>query len=144
VTDPRTGHRWPVHAEPAAAPDAAYRIDVYPVGWLSVLLPLRRAYLGPALPAEVRADVRRHAWARLRTTLRHTLNDARGRHWRSLANQFNGYLAEPTPIPEGMRRCGSGWTRRRALRSLQRHVRRPGVLWEPLDAAIRGELSADH
>jgi len=31
------------------------------------------------------------------------------------------HLAEPTPFPDGLGRCGSGWTRRRALASLRRH-----------------------
>jgi hypothetical protein len=54
---------------------------------------------------------------------------------------FNGYLAEPTPFPDGMHRCGSGWTRKRALRSLRRNARRPGVHWDELDREIVALMS---
>jgi hypothetical protein len=46
------------------------------------------------------------------------------RNWRAVRNYFNGYLAEWHYCPDGVRhyRCGKGWTRRAALRSLGRHI----------------------
>lgn len=89
-------------------------IDVYPVGVLADLLMLRRA-----LAARHRQAIL-HALRRLRYTARHIADRARRGERRTVRNMFNGYLAEPTPFPPGMTRCGSGWTRRRALRSLDR------------------------
>lgn len=95
-------------------------IDVYPVGLLREIKMLWRASVTrrSALP-----DVaRKHAWRNLRNCFRiHIWRNIRNRRWHELKNTFNGYLAEPTPFPEGLRRCGSGWTKRRALRSLERH-----------------------
>lgn len=94
-------------------------VDVYPVGWLSTL---RRA--GRAFVTRRRLSViRRHAWFDLRRLTKLTVHRIRTRQWRELKNSFNGYLAEPHHWPEdgSLRRCGSGWTRRRALRSLRRH-----------------------
>lgn len=107
-------------------------IDVYPVGVLSSVRRLWRVYTHPSLPPVAR----RHAWRHLRADVRRTLTLARNGEWRNLKNHFNGYLAEPTPLPGGLRRCGSGWTRRRALRSLERHARRPGVDWGPLQPVL--------
>jgi hypothetical protein len=55
-----------------------------------------------------------------KTVVRHI----RARNWRALKNTFNGYLAEPDEFPPGdyRRRCGTGWTRRRAMRSLYRRL----------------------
>lgn len=85
-------------------------IDVYPVGLLAAL---------------------QHDWrmvTRLRKrpvyiarSLRYVVRQAWRGDWRAARMTFNGYLAEPTPLPPGLRRCGSGWTQRRALRSLWRH-----------------------
>jgi hypothetical protein len=90
-------------------------VDIYPVGVLTELLRLRRALTN--------YDAKATAWAvgRLRTELGHIAGRARAGDWRAVKNAFNGYLAEPTPFPAHMRRCGSGWTKRRAMRSLQRH-----------------------
>ena len=46
------------------------------------------------------------------------------RNWRAVRNYFNGYLAEWHFPPEGFAhgRCGSGWTRKAALRSLGRRI----------------------
>lgn len=44
--------------------------------------------------------------------------------FRNFKNSFNGYLAEPDVFTGKLRRCGSGWTRKRALRDLQRRVKR--------------------
>ncbi len=90
-------------------------IDIYPVGVLEVLLGVWRSVLachGVAL---------RHSLGRVRWWCRLVRQQVRDRQWRALRSQFNGYLAEPAVWPEGLRRCGSGWTRGRALRSLQRH-----------------------
>lgn len=52
------------------------------------------------------------------------LPQARRGNWRAVRNYFNGYLAEWHYPPEGMRhsRCGKGWTRAAARRSLMRHI----------------------
>lgn len=42
-------------------------------------------------------------------------------------NAWHGYHAEPRVCPPGLQRIGTGWTRRRALRSLDRYM--PEV-WE--------------
>lgn len=101
-------------------------IDVYPVG---VLADLRRAwhYL---TARRFPATVGQPAWAwrieRARISLRHIrqtiARHVRNRNWRGLKNAFNGYLAEPRAFPAGLTRCGSGWTKKRALRSLARHA----------------------
>ena len=91
------------------------RIDVYPVGLLADLLFLART---------------------VQRVPRHT-KDA----WRKLANgwrmswhqrsYWNGYLAEPR-TDNAWKRAGHGWTRRRALRSLDRH------LAEVVDRSLNG------
>lgn len=35
---------------------------------------------------------------------------------------WNGYLAEPTPFPEGLRKCGTGWTRFGAAMDLRKKL----------------------
>jgi hypothetical protein len=40
--------------------------------------------------------------------------------WRRLRSHLNGYLAEPLVFPGKLKRCGTGWTRRSAVRDLQR------------------------
>lgn len=57
-------------------------------------------------------------------TARYVWRQARRRNWRAVKNTFNGYLAEPYEFPEGVKRCGSGWTRDRALRSWERQLRK--------------------
>lgn len=56
----------------------------------------------------------------LRRALRRPFNHALSGDWRAFRNYFNGYLAEPTPM-QG-RRCGHGWTKRRAFRDLIAHL----------------------
>lgn len=97
------------------------KIDIYPVGWLSVLLGLRRAF-NPTVPYPAPAKVRIHALRAVRYELRTNIRQVKHGKWRALKNTFNGYLAEPTPFPAGVRRCGSGWTKRRARRSLDRQL----------------------
>lgn len=101
------------------------KIDIYPVGWLATVQRMWR-YL---TCAEL-AGHRRQAWSELRKAWRYTAYQARRRNWRAVKNAFNGYLAEPEEFPLGdyRRRCGSGWTKRRALRSLNRRLpASPGV-----------------
>lgn len=87
-------------------------VEVYPVGWLSVL---RRAYRC------FREGWWVEGWRVLRYEMLMTRRWILARNWRAIKNEFNGYLAEPTPFPEHMQRCGSGWTKKRALRSLRRY-----------------------
>jgi hypothetical protein len=102
------------------------RIDVYPVGWLAILQRSRRAYLRRGAPAEART----YARAQIKWEIKRNVHHIRDRNWRALKNTFNGYMAEPTPWPDGigLTRCGSGWTKARALRSLRRHGYREEML----------------
>ena len=79
-------------------------VDVYPVGLWSEL-----RQFGRPSPRRIRRQL--HA-------LRYPFRQARKGNWRAAKNYFNGYLAEPASWPPGLTRCGSGWTRRRALRDL--------------------------
>lgn len=67
--------------------------DIYPVGWLE-------------------------AWQhkRLRAEWRYTIRQAKKRNWRAVRNTFNGYLAEHDGGPTHGHNCGTGWTKRAALR----------------------------
>jgi hypothetical protein len=103
------------------------KIDTYPVGALADLLGAWRYLTGKngdggsaeQPPWSWRIEQARYCLSRIRrTAVRHV----RARQWRELKNTFNGYLCEPTPLPDGLCRCGSGWTRRRARRSLDRHL----------------------
>jgi hypothetical protein len=89
-------------------------VDVYPVG---LLRDLRHFRLGLHRPRSVR---------RLRLALCYPLRQARAGNWRAVKNYFNGYLAEPREFPPGVTRCGTGWTRRRALRDYRRRAQRAG------------------
>ncbi|MGC5033058.1 hypothetical protein [Micromonospora sp. DT229] len=90
-------------------------VDIYPVGVLACLLRVRRAI------ATRRPDLIRWALIDLRVTARTLAWRIRKGDWRAVKSAFNGYLAEPNPFPDHMSRCGSGWTKRRAMRSLRRH-----------------------
>jgi len=85
-------------------------IDIYPVGVLDGWLAYWRTRHIPAARA---GRKRRHRLSYLSTWIQQ-------QNWRAVKNSFNGYLAEPSPFPPGLRRCGSGWTRGRALRDLKR------------------------
>lgn len=76
--------------------------SIYPVGLLS---DWKRG--------RVRKGIRNYLWGRIKA-----------RNWRAVKNYFNGYLYEPDPWPEHAQRCGSGWTRSRAVASFSR--RNPG------------------
>lgn len=97
------------------------QVDVYPVGLLGAIQQdarhIRNWRLAPhgARPSKV--------WQVVRYIARHL----RRRNWRAARMALNGYLAEPSQYPGRLRRCGSGWTRRRAMASLVRHARRSGV-----------------
>lgn len=92
-------------------------VDVYPVGVLAPLLFIRNA-ARRRHSGGVRFGLRR-----LRGEARYITARARDGNWRAVKNCFNGYLAEPRKWPEdgSLRRCGSGWTKKRAMRSLYRH-----------------------
>jgi hypothetical protein len=92
------------------------KIDIYDVGWLAAIRYARRALTAPEL-----AGHRAEAWWKLRQEWHYTRNAIREGRWRRVRQSFNGWMAEPTPFPDGMKRVGTGWTRRRALRSLRRH-----------------------
>jgi len=83
--------------------------EVYSVGWLATL-----RYTAAA----ARHGHRREAASKLRYEAAGSWRLARSGQWRALRMKFNGYLAE---IPD--HNAGHGWTRRRALRSLDRIIR---------------------
>lgn len=89
-------------------------VDVYPVG---VLDDLRFAYRA------IRSGHAREGYRKIRSSVRYVIERARAGNWRSVRNSFNGYLAEPTPFPDGLKGCGSGWTKKRALRKLDERMR---------------------
>lgn len=80
-------------------------IGTYPVGVLAALL----------------SHDRKRA---LRKEWRYMRNQAKRGNWRAVRNCWNGYLAEWHYPPEGLihGRCGTGWTRKAALRSLGKHI----------------------
>lgn len=90
-------------------------VDVYPVGVLDALL---RSYRGIR-----HLGLWGNAYRDIRYTIRGLLHRARRRQWRALRNAFNGYLAEPLDWPDGLKGCGHGWTKKRALRKLHQRMR---------------------
>lgn len=72
----------------------------------------------------LRALLRRDRWNALRQEWRYMTYQAKRRNWRAIRNCFNGYMAEWHYPPAELihSRCGTGWTRRAALRSLGRHL----------------------
>lgn len=103
-------------------------VDVYPVGFVhdvGLIFAIARVglYLR-RLPADcTKLGVNERATARsvLRARLRGFWSTLR-RSWRR-RSYWNGFLAEPVDLPDdAWTRCGHGWTRRRALRDLRRHV----------------------
>jgi len=93
--------------------------DIYPVGLLAEIQHSRRykrSWIDPKRP-----------FTHLLAAIRHSLKGewkAAYEEWRPFKSYFNGYLAEPDVFPGRLTRCGSGWTRERALRDLRRRVRR--------------------
>ena len=94
-------------------------IDVYPVGWLA---DIKRAWR--CLTVEELHGRRGNAWRILRQRWQYTTRQAKRGNWRAVRQSFNGYLAEH---PTRGTRCGTGWTRRRALNSLARHLDESGA-----------------
>ncbi len=101
-------------------------VDVYPVGVLRHLQHawrylVARGFPGPKPIHPVRWRLG-NARAALRGIPRAVGRHIRKRQWRELKNDFNGYLAEPYHWPEdgSLTRCGTGWTKARAMRSLRR------------------------
>lgn len=78
------------------------QIIVYPVGWMAVW----------------RSRVS-HNW---RGEWRRMVDYIKRRHWEAVRNMFNGYLAEVQYSSMHHTRCGHGWTKRRALSDLGRHL----------------------
>jgi hypothetical protein len=111
--------------------EAVDYVDLYSVG---VLADLRSSWRYLSTHREDLLTERIH---RVRTvlgySLRRTLTSIRTRRWSYLRNSLNGYLAEITnPSTELARKVGAGhgWTRTRALRSLQRQLEaKQAVLW---------------
>lgn len=99
-------------------------VDVYPVGALAHLLAGWRCLTIPTKdwsePVTLSWRVSR-VLAELGSIRRTAVRQIKARKWRDLKNTFNGYLAEPYDFPARMTRCGSGWTRAGAMRSLRRH-----------------------
>lgn len=83
-------------------------IDVYRVGFLYAL-----HYDWRAITVAHRRPTK--TWSELKRLVHH----ARGGNWRDVRNMFNGWLAEHRYAGT---RCGHGWTRRRALADLRRHL----------------------
>lgn len=82
-------------------------IDIYPVGLFADI----KTWAGN--------PDRKAARRRLAKDVRRALSH---RTWRRYL--LNGFLAEPRDWPEGLKRCGTGWTRGHALCDLQRRTER--------------------
>ena len=89
-------------------------VDVYPVGWLAAFRRMRHHHKPRNRP--------RH-WP-ISQEWHYMVRQAKAGHWKDVKNCFNGYLAEPSEFPPGLTRCGTGWTRKRALRDLDRRMRK--------------------
>lgn len=87
------------------------RVHIYPVGFLRDLIHTWNAAR------------RARSWSETRQRIR-SFRRSFLRSWRR-RSYWNGYLAEPTWDVDGpqWRRCGTGWTRNAALRSLHCHLR---------------------
>lgn len=79
---------------------------LYCVGWLEAL----------------RSKGRR--WQQLKREWKYCVRQAKAGEWRAVRMTFNGWMYEPSPWPEAARRCGSGWTKTRAIRSFYRYLDR--------------------
>jgi hypothetical protein len=92
-----------------------HEVDVYPVGLFHTLRTVRGIW---------KYQGKREALRSLRFRLRYLRDQARVGNWRAVRSYFNGYLAEPLHSDGAWTRCGHGWTERRALRDLDRHMRK--------------------
>jgi hypothetical protein len=101
-------------------PENVKGVNVYPVGALAYLLRIKAA-LSPT-PSRLMATLIREGHAPADWRRQHVASALYliRRHWRRRST-WNGYLAEPT-VDILWTRCGHGWTKGRALRSLKRHV----------------------
>lgn len=83
-------------------------IDVYRVGVLAAIhFDWRAITIGHRKPSKVRQEIK------------YLIERARERNWRAIRMSFNGWLAEHRYAGT---RAGRGWTRRRALADLRRHL----------------------
>lgn len=100
-------------------------IGTYPVGVLRCLLQAHRFVVTPALWRV--QEARQIVFNSCRHEIRYLHSRAQEGDWRSIKSAFNGFLAEWNYPPNDSRfrhagRCGSGWTRKRALRSLGQQI----------------------
>lgn len=96
------------------------QVEVYPVGALASIITTARVVRYRRLITVTAGRPGPFVRPQLARML-HTFRD----HWRR-QSFWNGYLAEPVWGEQGpsWTRCGTGWTRRRALASLAREVSR--------------------
>jgi hypothetical protein len=103
----------------------ADHVDIYPDG---LLADLRRAWRYLTVRRFPTAATVTWRWRRMtalrimRGSVRLLARNVRGRQWRELRQYLNGYLAEPYHWPEdgSLSKCGRGWTKAGAMRSLRR------------------------
>lgn len=112
----REARVYPITAWPEAKHTL---VDVYPVGiqydlWVSARM-LRRGMWGLA-------------WMQIRNMLRLLRARVQRNRFRVLKLYLNGHLAEPYTWPKGLKLCGTGWTKKRALADLRRKMLDAG--WE--------------
>lgn len=97
-----------VHVEPVGD------VDVYAVGLLADLRMVRTRLAVDGF--------RLSSFAPIRHTLSSVVYSFSKFNFRAIRNHLlTGYIAEPVEWPGGLKRAGSGWTRRRSIRSLLRH-----------------------
>lgn len=83
-------------------------IDVYRIGWLYAFhFDLRTLVLAGRKPTKLAQE------------LTYVIYQARKGNWRAVRMTFNGWHAEHRYAGS---RCGTGWTRKRALADLRRHL----------------------
>ena len=109
--------------------DELGEVDVYPVGLMSNICTARRGLRVFGVSREAFQPfcktVRYIRYQLCKTGTGRDLS-ATGRDLSAIRRYlFNGYLAEPMVWPEDrwLTRCGSGWTRGRAVRDLRRRYR---------------------
>jgi hypothetical protein len=88
-----------------------------------------RTYLLAALHLDLRAVRLGHGhrgglFGRTRFEIRRVLHRAQRRDWRAIRRTLGGWRAEHAYAGT---RCGTGWTRRRALADLRRHLDQIGA-----------------
>ena len=93
-------------------------VDTYRIGWRSSAYALRRTLYVRGIPGDKRVDAIRWAAGRLRRDLARL---AAGGH------RCGGWHAEPRTLPLPLERIGCSWTRRAALRDLDRKLTQAGA-----------------